>query len=256
MKKIKFLLKFGQKEHLKSLIDGKLYCSNAVTFWGIEDQLKIKGQGDVLEAGTKMFAQSMVMQNPDTNEIIGQLGKANALARIEPAKKMPVYCMFAVYEDDCVVDEAGNTIICLSDEKKQTIREHFPNADGVVVISDPDTFLDDIKNTIGTNVKFESVHYFNIDKGILTKNGQTAMDMEYMKYMMQDAPPVKENGMTRYTLYADYAYRVLFCKDVYFKEEQEYRIVLPDDIIESGTIYPVCLSCKYEILDLEEFFEN
>lgn len=56
MREIKILLKFGKKEHLQSLIDGNLYCSNAIVFWGIEDELKIKGQGDILEAGTRMFA--------------------------------------------------------------------------------------------------------------------------------------------------------------------------------------------------------
>ena len=66
MTEIKFLLKFGKREHLESLVKGNIYCSNAITFWGIEDKLKIKGQGDILEAGTRMFAQKMIMHNPDT----------------------------------------------------------------------------------------------------------------------------------------------------------------------------------------------
>ena len=104
MTDIKYLLKFGKREHLESLVNGNLYCSNAITFWGIEDELKIKGQGDILEAGTRMFAQKMTMHHPDTNEIIAEYGKANGLVRVEPAAKMPVFCMFAVYEDDCKED--------------------------------------------------------------------------------------------------------------------------------------------------------
>lgn len=34
MREIKILLKFGKKEHLQSLIDGNLYCSNAIVLWG------------------------------------------------------------------------------------------------------------------------------------------------------------------------------------------------------------------------------
>ena len=49
MADIKYLLKFGKREHLESLVSGNIYCSNAITFWGIEDKLKIKGQGDILE---------------------------------------------------------------------------------------------------------------------------------------------------------------------------------------------------------------
>ena len=70
MAEIKFLLKFGKREHLESLVKGSIYCSNAITFWGIEDKLKIKGQGDILEARTRMFAQKMIMQDPDTQEVI------------------------------------------------------------------------------------------------------------------------------------------------------------------------------------------
>ena len=113
MADIKYLLKFGKREHLESLVSGNIYCSNAITFWGIEDKLKIKGQGDILEAGTRMFAQKMIMQHPDTKEVIAKCGKANGLVRIEPAEKMPVFCMFAVYEDDCKVDITGDSIINL-----------------------------------------------------------------------------------------------------------------------------------------------
>lgn len=53
-----------------------------------------------------------------------------------------------------------------------------------------------------------------------------------------------------------YAFRVLFCKDVFFEQEQEYRIVLPKEKIEVGKSYPVQLSTDYEIFDLNTFFEN
>ena len=256
MAEIKYLLKFGKREHLESLVKGNIYCSNAITFWGIEDTLKIKGQGDVLEAGTRMFAQKMIMQDPDTHEVVAEFGKSNGLVRVEPAEKMPVFCMFAVYEDDCKANDNGDIEINLSEDKKQTIREHFPNADAVAIISNPEVFVEDIKKSIGTEIKAENVHYFHIDKGFATKDGETAMDMEHMKYLMQDAPPVKIDGATKYTFYEDYAFRVLFCKDIFFEKEQEYRIVMPNEKIENGKNYPVNLSTEYEICDLNTFFEN
>lgn len=256
MENIKFFLKFGKKEHLESLVDNNLYCSNAITFWGIEDELKIKGQGDILEASTKMFAQKITMLDPQTNEIIAEGGRTSGLVRVEPAKKIPVFCMFAVYEEDCKIDDNGELVVDLSDEKKQTIYEHFPDADAVVVIPNPDKFINDIKRSIGFDIKAENVHYFHIDEGFDTKFGQTAMDMEYMKYLMQDVPPIRCNGKIKYTFCADYAYRVLFCKDVFFRNEQEYRIVLPTESIDKGTKYPVKLSTKYKIFDLDNFFRD
>lgn len=73
---------------------------------------------------------------------------------------------------------------------------------------------------------------------------------------MQDVPPVKCDKGTRYTFYEDYAFRVLFCKDVFFEKEQEYRIVLPNEVIEGGKSYLVKFSDKYEIYDFPFFFEN
>ena len=156
MTEIKFLLKFGKREHLESLVKGNIYCSNVITFWGIEDKLKIKGQGDILEAGTRMFAQKMIMHNPDTKEIIAEYGKSNGLMRVEPAEKMPVFCMFAVYEEDCKIDNDGTVSINLSDDKKQTIRDHFPNADAVAIIPNPEVFIEDIRNSIGTEIKYST----------------------------------------------------------------------------------------------------
>ena len=182
---IKALLKFGEQDHIKEFVEGSLYCSDAVTFWGIEDKLKLKGQGDILEAGSRMFAQRMMIKEHGTNSTTVIDMKSNGLVHIEPAEHMPVFCMFAVGENDCRVDGKGDLIIELSEKAKQTIREHFPKADTVGIIKDPDAFIQDIVDTIGCEVKHEKVHYFHIDKGLLVNDGKdTAMDMEYMMYLM------------------------------------------------------------------------
>lgn len=199
-----------------------------------------------------MHAQKMLMKNTDTGEIIYYSGYSKGLVRVEPAKRMPVYCLFVIYEDDCTIDSEGKLHITLSDEKKKTIRKHFPKADGVVIINNPDQFIEDVKNSIGHVIKSDEVHYYNIDEGYKIENGQVAMDMEYLKYVTQDTEPIRENGMIRYKLSADYAYRVLLCKDLYFEKEQEYRFILPNDQIDGGTKYDVVLSSEYGISDIED----
>ena len=252
MSDIRFLLKFGQKEHMENLVAGNLYCSNAQTFWGIEDTMKIRGQGDVLEASTVVYAQSMTMCDPSTHEVLTQINnQTRCIARVAPAKEMPVFCLFAVFDEDCELGEDGKIRIKLSQETKNTIRTHFPNADSVVIIDNPNNFVEDVKASIGHEIKSDLVHYFNIDEGLPTENGPTAMDMSYMKYVMQDVPPVVENGRVRYSFHADFAYRVLFCKDVFFKDEQEFRLVMPKEHISAGTNYPVNLTDTYRIEDLE-----
>lgn len=76
-----------------------------------------------------------------------------------------------------------------------------------------------------------------------------------MKYLMQDTPPTVEKNKKRYLLEAQYAYRVLFCKDIFFKHEQEYRFVLPEDTIYYGTKYPVKTKESIPIFSLDEFLK-
>lgn len=253
---IKFLLKFGKRIHLEDFVDGRLYCSNAEQLWRIEDEQKIKGQGDTLEASSIIHAQNVTMLEPNTPNIIAQFGEATGKVRFDPAKKIPVFCLFAVYEDDCIYDVNGNLQINLSEDKKAKIRKHFPNADAVVVIPNPETFIRDVENSIGCEIIADSIRYFNIEKGVTTNDGKTAMDMEYQMYLCQDTPPVREKGKTIYSFNADYVYRILQCKDVYFSCEQEFRIILPHEEIENGTKYPIRTSTKYEIQDLDTFFNQ
>lgn len=255
MSEIKFLLKFGKSEHLEDFAAGKLFCSNAITFWGIEKEQKIKGQGDLLEAGSKMFVQRMEMKDFETDKIIFSFGKSVGLVHYEPAEKIPVFCLFAVYEDDCILGKDGLFHISLSAEKETIIRKHFPKADSVAVISKPGQFLADVENSIGFEIKHDFVSYFHIDQGFETTDGiNTALDMEYMMYLTQDVPPEIVNGNTVYSFNSDYVYRVLFCKDVFFVDEQEYRIVIPGEKIDTGTNYPVQIQEKINVIPLSTFF--
>lgn len=246
---VKFLLKFGKKEHIEQFIGGSLFCSNAETFWGIEDNNKIRGQGDHLEASAVIYSQETRAYDYETGELSFELPmNAKLVARIEPAKHMPVFCMFAVRDDEC---DGKN--IKLSTESKDTIKDHFPNADTVAIIRNPSKFVEDVVGTIGTRAKYDCVHYHYIDDGIPVENGTTRIDMEYFKYLMQDTPPVKEENKKTYRLIADYAFRVLLCKDIFFQGEKEFRIVLPDEKIASGTAYLVQLTEEIQTMSLDDF---
>lgn len=256
MNKVKFLLKFGRREHIDMFANGGLFCSNAETFWGIEDELKLKGQGDRLEASSMVFAQRMAIHDYNDHSLIAEVGVGNGLVRYEPAKHIPVFCLFAVYENDCCENNDGSLKIKLSDKTKQTIREHFPNADSVAIIWKPLQFLLDVEKTIGCEIKHELVHYFYIDEGLPTSDGRRAMDHQYMMYLVQDVPPVVENGKKTYSFKAEYVYRALLCKDVFFQDEQEYRIVLPKESVSGGRLYPVKYSQALEVLSLDDFFSQ
>jgi len=131
-------------------------------------------------------------------------------------------------------------------------QQHFPNADTVAVIKEPYQFIQDVRSSIGHECKSDLVNYFhltgfNSDKGLVN-------DFSYYKYLTQDTPSVDLGGKRAYSFDAKYVYRALLCKDVFFKNEQEYRFILPELNITEGRVFPVNLNTAIELYDINEFF--
>lgn len=254
MDNIVCFLKFGEKVHLDGIVRGELFFSNALKFRHIEEKLLIKGQGDRLEGGSMLYAQNMTMVDNETNDVVLSGIKGNMLVHYEPANLLPVYCLFACYEKDCTQLEDGSLQFHISDEIKESIVEHFPKADSVAIIHDPKHFVDSVITSIGSEVKHGEVNYFNL-YGFDCEQGKS-MDMRYFKYLSQDVDPQKVDGGTKYTFSADYVYRSLLCKDVFFSNEQEYRFILPKCKIDEGTIFNIDFDGLIEVKPLEAFWNN
>ena len=207
MDNIKYFLKFGEKEHIKQFANGKLYFSCAKKYQEIEKKNGIKGQGDTSEAGFNISFLNV---------------------KFGEASNKPTLCLFAVFLDDCVEIGEGKYSICLSDEIKNTIITHFPQADSVAIISNPKKFVADVTTSLSKNVCAKLVEYCN-------KDGQ--VDCNYLF-------KVQNNILES-----------LFYKDKRFINEQEFRIVLPNEDINDGIIYDVVLSEKPRVISLKEFFD-
>ena len=256
MDNIRFLLKFGEREHLEGLANHTLYFNNALYFRGVEKNMKIKGQGDKLEASMKLLSAKATMVD-DNGRTVFKNVTADFHILIQPVEKTPVFCLFAVFDKDCICNEHGKWFIHLPSHAKETIREHFPKANAVAIIKDPSAFITEIAGSIGTNCMSDLVHYFDIDDGVLNEaTNMRYVSADYIKYLVQDVEPVKVEGRREYSVEVKHVFRTLFCKDTFYKDEQEYRIILPDHTIEQGTPYSAHFSEKLEILDLEDFFNH
>lgn len=254
MDEIKFFLKFGERKNLESLQNGNMYFSNAQTFRYYEEKLFIKGQGDRLEGGSMIAANNVTMIDNNTHEPVFTGIKGNMFVHYEPANLLPVFCIFSCFEKDCTIDKNGELVVNLSDDLKDNIISHFPKADTVAIIRNPQQFISDVQSTIGFECKADLVNYFHL-MGFDSEQG-TANDLSYFKYLTQDVPPKREGKKTIYSFNADYVYRSLLCKDVFFSKEQEYRFILPRIEIESGKVFPVHLQQKIELKDLNTFFAS
>jgi len=250
MKRIKYLLKFGERKYLERLVDGKMYFSSAINFRKIEEELFIKGQGDKLEGGSVLYGQRATMTDLSTNETINIPDKFSIPIYYEPADKLPVFCLLACFEDDCINGEGYELDIALSDDIKEDIKNHFPKADSVAIIRNPQEFIQDIHSTIGYECKSDLVNYFHL-YGYQTDNGNTN-DLEYFKYLAQDTPEVRLEKGKRTVFDAKFVFRSLLCKDVYFSKEQEYRFILTTVNIDEPREFDVKIRSDIELVDISE----
>lgn len=259
---IKYFLKFGKKTNIKGIVDGKVWLSTAECLRPLEENL-VKGQGDKLEGGMHITATSMRLTSLDsenTAELSGE--NINLDVLIDPVKTLPIYCLFACYEKD--IDEFGN--IKLSEDTRNTIVDHFPEADSVAIIKEPYKFLDDFTKSICDteemgkvlSCKYDYIHYFHMYGIEVCHNGvkKTVNDAEFINYIKQHLVPYKDGNMSIYVVYADDAWRHLFCKDVFFEKEQEVRLILPTESIKNGKLYSIDVTQDIQIVDLNTFFEK
>lgn len=251
MDQIKFLLKFGERKYLERLQCGNLYFSNALKFRYYEEKLLIKGQGDRLEGGSMIHTNDFSLIDNSSDELVLSGVKSKMLIHYEPANMLPVYCLFACFGKDCHRDSGGNLHIHLGEDIKNDIISHFPKADTVAVISNPEKFIENVNESIGYENKSGLVNYFNL----LGYDGKSN-DLEYFKYLTQDIAPVKEDGKTTYTFNDKYVYRSLLCKDIFFNKEQEYRFILPSNKISDPREFKVKLSEEIQLEDIEMFFNR
>jgi len=228
----RLFLKFGKKQYLERLRDGNLYFTNAIRLRGIENELLIKGQGDKYEGKTVITGKRLTLGDGSVHN-----GTFNIEFSLEPANKLPVYCLFTCFDKDCKQNKSGQWIPQLSTDIIDMALNHFPGIDAVAIISNPDQFIQDVKNQFGEECKNNLVKYAPVGDNVGFLN-----DLVH----------------TEYPGHVSTSYISLFRKDTFFTKEQEYRFVLSDTEIEEPQEIKVSLSSNKDITiqDIDEFIGN
>lgn len=251
MSEIRFLVKFGERQFMERMAEGNFYFSHAAKFRDLEALLKKKGQGDYLEGASKIYGNNSRFFDNQTGMQTATIKKAIYVFNYEPANNIPVYCLFTCYSDNCIKVDESTYKITLDSKIIDDIKEHFDKADTAAIITNPKHFISDVQNAFSNTAKTENVHYFHIE-GIPTENGEMAQDLEYFKYLAQDTPPKKVGKATTYSFNAEYVYRCLFCKDIFFQNEQEYRILLPNYSITTPTEFKIPLTTPIKLYNIND----
>ena len=259
--RIMLFVKFGEETYVRRLFNGRMYFSNAVKFRGIEKENGLKGQGDAFEAILQLKNGYAIMTDPRTGlsicrpDITVSLGPADT-------EKTPVFCITCISEDDYEIQEKnGKKFVTVSDALRKTIREHFPKADTAGVFFQPQRFLDSLAG-LGVTLH-DKVRYFDFSpKGVIKEMieyvaQQPGVNSQHNQMLASIYMETNDGEQKRLNITEQNMKRILFCKDKYFEEEREYRVILPHKRIIEPKEYTIRWGKQSKkMYPIDEFFSG
>jgi len=236
--------KFGERQYMERLADGEVYFSLADKFIKQEQEQQQKGQGDAFEGRMNIMAFDVKMYDPDTNELLYEIPNVNLNLGFEYVANMPIFCLTAGYSSDCDFVADNRCVIKFSKDKEKIIREHFSKADTALIIKKPDLFIQDVQEAFTVLCYADTVKYF--DMSVLTTDR-----MNYLQTGSLEKIKVSSFSMT-----VDNIYRHLYCKDNFFKDQAEFRFVVPKLHIDKPQTFNIKMRSDIQLFDLDEFFNG
>ncbi|SKC58121.1 hypothetical protein [Maledivibacter halophilus] len=242
---ILFLVKFGRREHLVELENGKVYFSNSGRFNDIEKEQLKKGQGDTLDGRMLINATDVVIRDHESDKVINRIDEAIMNMGFDGVNKMPVFCLTSGFITDCEYYYSANRYkIKFDKEKERIIREHFGDADSALVIETPKDFIRCVTQAFEEKCYSELVRYY--DMSILT--------MDRLEYLTGASD--RFNNKRVFTMTTDNVYRHLYCKDDFFIQQQEFRFVVPEITITNPKTFDIEKGFKSRLVSVDDFFNG
>lgn len=256
-KALRFLVKFGKKEHIEGIPSGRVFFSNAKKMNEIESEQLKNGQGDTLDGKTRFQVNRGYMESLDG--LFRKELPEGALIDVmyQNVSNAPIFCLSAIYDDDLEVTPDGRVSIHVSPSFKKTILDDFQDSDHALLITNPANFIHSIQTFFGTDCYAEEIHYFsgNLDGKLnidyarfiskhIEESQQTSEELLGQIVIHMD----KDNSIEVRNITTNIAYRVLFCKDKQrFEHQQEFRFVA------HGHSIPSPLSLQIQMADLGSY---
>lgn len=228
--KLVALLKFSKKEHLESLREGNLYLNNFKYFRNLEKEEGKKGQGDSKDLTLVLNEVNYELKNMETSEVIFRGKAKQSFLESEEDYKRHVFCCTGITPDILEVievkDDVASARLILPEELRVKALDDFG---GHVAF-------------INSGIFFEKIRKACNDQGIsMFSNIVSYKDMNI-------------NHSERIHAFNDNESSFFFEKDLFFKYQNEYRLVFPDLISDEPEVLKVgSLEDAITILSVEEF---
>lgn len=112
------LIKYGEKEHLEKIEEGKIRFAPSQVYVKMEEDLHNKGQGDLLEGKFVFHAEGLKLTRTDTGETITLSGKQRLSFNAPDINNMPVFCI-SEYREEYFTDDDK---LCIPQDKINSIK--------------------------------------------------------------------------------------------------------------------------------------
>lgn len=231
-KDVKILVKFLKEEYLQDLLDGKLFMNKLGAFIEMEEKGESKGQGDKYEAALITRLTNGTVMLAGTDKVIGTLKKGEIIERYEDAKRVPIFCFTDMTGDNFeVISETESTItVKVNVDKEQRDKLLFDFGEKAVVL--PNDFIVRVGRKLqqqNLELAFGNVTY--LDNGVGDEMRKKAFD--------------------------DGNLEMFFWKDDFFKYQQEYRLAVLGELVESHFILNIGeLSEKPMVMNTVDFLDG
>ena len=234
-------IKYGEEDHLQQIVDGTLRFSPSDTYVKMEEEQHNKGQGDMLDGKWKIHAMNFRMEDPVTGRVVFEGKNCTFTISIQDVNSMPVFCL-SYYGEEYVSNLDGKQYIQLSKEKVAKIKKDFPKATHALIIQEPDRFIEKAEKADNHKIFSDKIHYYDFDIN----------DLRMASFLSTGDENTQLQGGTVFSTTYEDRYRHLLCKDNDFKDQDEYRFIILDELIKEPKKYRFEFKSAYKIVPIDE----
>ncbi|MEQ7054026.1 hypothetical protein ABN764_25670 [Paenibacillaceae sp. P-4] len=237
---ILLLTKFTQEKYVKSIVNGQLFMNNIKYFVDLENQTKVKGQGDRYEAANILSNVTFKMYLQGTDTLIGEGTAGQIIERNHVFDNIPIFCFTAFDSSDFkIIDETENSYKVVFDIASHEVDKMIADFGTKAILINPVSFINKVDEAFrkkGIEYQADKVKYEDLSVNRVEK---------IESYRVPTTTP-------------------LFTKDIYFKYQREFRIVLLNHRVEKSYIAEIGRldekrglgDTAFHVMDTIEFFQN
>lgn len=230
----RIFIKFGEKAHLQSIIDGTIRFAPAGNYIFMEEKLHKRGQGDCLEGKFIVNYEGYCITSPHIKKKEDDKGKIKI--NFPNINNMLVFCL-TEYDEKYISNEG---LLKIPNNELDNIKKDFPKATHALVILDDEKFIKAIENADNHKIISDKIHYFNLN----------VLNIRMINFLLTGRESTSLENQLCMTY--ENRYRHLLCKDEAFSNQNEYRFIVLDELSDLPKFYSFNYKGRYKLIKIDE----